>query len=63
MQNREEFLWWSHADETRQLLVPQHATKADIHKDEEGYWLNVWWNCGEIAPLTVQESNQAQGEI
>lgn len=62
MENREEFLWWGEANRMRDRLVPEFATKAEIKKDDEGYWLNVWWKCGIIAPLTVQESLQAQGE-
>lgn len=62
MINRESFFWWGEARLARDLLVPEHATKAEIKEDEEGYWLNVWWKCGIIAPLTVQEHRQAQGE-
>ena len=62
MNNRESFLWWGEARRARDMLVPEHATKAEIKRDEEGYWLNVWWKCGEIAPLTYNEHRQAQGE-
>ncbi len=62
MTNRESFMWWQEASRMRNVLVPEYATKAEIMKDESGYWLNVWWKCGVIAPLTVQESLQAQGE-
>lgn len=62
--NRETFLWWSEANAARHLIVPEYASKAEIHKDGEGYWLNVWWSCGVIAPLTVQEHIQAsEGEV
>ncbi|AHX01028.1 hypothetical protein HL13_gp68 [Dinoroseobacter phage DFL12phi1] len=57
--NRETFLWWSEANQARHLVVPAFASKAEIMKDDEGYWLNVWWSCGVIAPLTVQEHIQA----
>lgn len=59
MTNRQSFHFWSEASRVRDLLVPQFASKAVIHKDSEGYWLNVWWSCGVIAPLTVQEHLQA----
>ena len=62
MENRESFIWWGEARRMRDLLIPEHATKAEIKRDDKGYWLNVWWKCGIIAPLTVQESLQAQGE-
>jgi hypothetical protein len=64
MNNKESFIWWSEARRARDLLVPTYATKAEIKKDDEGYWLNVWWKCGIIAPLTYNEHLQAQeGEI
>jgi hypothetical protein len=57
--NRESFLFKQDADLAIKILVPQHASRAEIHRDEEGYWINVWWNCGIIAPLTIQEMEQA----
>ena len=59
MNNRENFLWWGQADSYRKLLVPYYATKTEIKQDDQGYWLNVWWKSGVIAPLTIQESIQA----
>lgn len=52
---RDAFLFISH-------LVPRFAHAASVHKDAGGYWLNVSWNCGVIAPLTIQETHQALGE-
>ena len=61
MQNREHFLWWAEAKAAIDLIVPEHATKAKIELDsDEGYWVNVWWNCGVIAPLTTNELLQAK---
>lgn len=57
--NRQTFLWWTEATTARSIIVPTYASKAEIHKNEEGYWLNVWWSCGVIAPLTIQEYAQA----
>lgn len=56
--NRKTFLWWSEANAARHLVVPEYASKAEIMKDDEVYWLNVWWNYGVITPLTVQEHIQ-----
>lgn len=62
MNNRKNFLWRKDAQATMKYLVPIHASRTEIMKDEQGYWLNVWWHCGVIAPLTVQEEAQALGE-
>jgi len=43
-------------------LVPKYAKAASVKKDGDGYWLNVSWNCGITAPLTIQETYQALGE-
>ena len=60
MENREAFIWWREARSMRDRLVPEYATKVEIKKDETGYWLNVWWKCGIIAPLTTNEAIQAE---
>lgn len=62
MQNRKNFLFRKHAHSFEKYLVPAHASRVEIKKDSEGYWINVWWHCGIIAPLTVQEEAQALGE-
>lgn len=62
MNNKELFFKWGEVKRVRDVLVPEHATKAEIERDEESYWLNVWWKCGIIAPLTIQEHHQVQGE-
>ena len=61
-QDRYYLYLWGEAHMMRDLLVPEHATKADIHKDDCRYWLNVWWRHGVIAPLTVNGLLQTQGE-
>lgn len=61
--NRKNFLFRKHAAAFQRYIVPTHASRCEIKKDHEGYWLNVWWHCGEIAPLTVQEEAQALGEM
>ena len=61
MKNRKSFIWWGEARIMRDVIVPEYATKAEIKKDDEGFWLNVWWKSGIIAPLTVQEESQAMG--
>lgn len=63
MLNRENFLFKQDAEITVKILVPRYATRAEIKKDSQGYWINVWWNCDIIAPLTCQEMAQALGEI
>ncbi|UAT28859.1 hypothetical protein PP753_gp20 [Dinoroseobacter phage vB_DshP-R7L] len=60
--NRKNFLFRKHAYAFEKYLVPAHASRVEIHRDSEGYWINVWWHCGIIAPLTVQEEAQALGE-
>lgn len=44
------------------ILVPKYATAASVMKDGGGYWLNVSWKCGILAPLTIQETIQALEE-
>lgn len=63
MNNRQHFLFEREAYLMIKQLVPKYAKTASVKKDAGGYWLNVSWNCGVIAPLTVQETNQALGEI
>lgn len=60
--NRESLLFQQDAEFIIKYLVPKHASRAEIHKDAHGYWINVWWNCGIIAPLTTNETHQALGE-
>ena len=60
--NRQNFLFLKDAQRIRNILIPAFAGRAEIHKDEQGYWINVWWHCGIIAPLTIQETLQALGE-
>lgn len=60
--NRQNFLFKRHAVASIKYLVPTHASRAEVKKDSEGYWLNVWWHCGVIEALTVQEMAQALGE-
>ncbi|ANJ20823.1 hypothetical protein RDp07_gp12 [Roseobacter phage RD-1410Ws-07] len=63
MKNRENFLFRGDAYLTTRILVPTYASRCEIQRDSEGYWINVWWHCGAIAPLTHNELNQAiQGE-
>lgn len=59
MKNRQTFLTQRDADLFIPVLVPKFATAASVKKDAGGYWLNVHWNCDIIAPLTVQETEQA----
>ena len=61
MNNRQVFLTERDADLFIKVLVPRYAKTASIKKDAGGYWLNVYWNCDIIAPLTVQETDQALG--
>lgn len=62
MNNLESFIWRGDARRARDMLVPEYASKAEIHINEEGYWLNVWWKSGIIAPLTCNEYLQVQGK-
>lgn len=62
MNNRKSYLFRYNAQAIIKYLVPAHASRCEIHKDEEGYWINVWWHCGVIAPLTHNEEAQALGE-
>ena len=62
MQNRENFLFKRHAESFIKYLVPAHASRCEVKKDSEGYWINVWWHCGIIEPLTHNEALQALGE-
>jgi len=60
--NRQTFLTRRDADLFIRVLVPRFATAASVKKDAGSYWLNVHWNCGIIAALTIQETDQALGE-
>lgn len=60
--NRQNFLFLKDAEQIVNILIPVFADRAEIHKDEQGYWINVWWHCDIIAPLTIQETLQALGE-
>lgn len=62
MNNRAVFYFYRDAMSFLPLLVPLHATRAEVNKDIDGYWINVWWRNGAVAPLTVQEEQQALGE-
>lgn len=62
MNNRKFYLFKYNAKAMIKFLVPTHASRCEIKKDEKGYWINVWWHCGIIAPLTHQEEAQALGE-
>lgn len=63
MLNRQDFLFKFEAERlATKLLQQKHATRVAIEKDDGGYWLNVWWRCGIIAPLTMQETDQAMGD-
>ena len=62
MLNRKDFLFNLEAKDFIPILVPTYATTVSIKKDAGGYWLNVTWNCGVTAPLTIQETEQALGE-
>ena len=62
MQNRQNFLFKHEAEKVAdRLLTFAFANKANVEKDGSGYWLNVWWKCGIIAPLTTSELSQAYG--
>tara|TARA_Y100000593_G_C4229772_1_gene296365 strand:+ start:79 stop:297 length:219 start_codon:yes stop_codon:yes gene_type:complete len=61
--NRQNFLFKRDAERVAdRLLSFAFATRVGVEKDDDGYWLNVWWKCGIIAPLTINETNQAYGE-
>lgn len=60
--NRQDFLFKHEAERIAELLLRQYATRVGVEKDSHGYWLNVWWKAGVIAPLTVNETRQALGE-
>lgn len=60
--NRAVFYYYRDAKTFIPLIVPIHANRAEVNKDIDGFWINVWWNNGEVAPLTVQEEAQALGE-
>lgn len=63
-ENTEFFLFASEASLAKKILVPTYATRAEIRKDpEQGFWINVWWNCGEISPLTSREMEQANEKL
>lgn len=59
---RQYFILYKDAQQLVSILVPQYATSADIKSNENGYWLNVSWNCGVLAALTTHETDQALGE-
>mgnify|MGYP003652022341 CR=1 FL=1 len=62
MQNRQNFLFKHEAERvSERLLAFAFATKANVERDDSGYWLNVWWKCGTTAPLTINELTQAYG--
>ena len=61
--NRKSYLFLKEAKDLEKYLVPDHASRVEIKKDKEGYWINVWWHCGVVAPLTIQEEAQALGEM
>lgn len=60
--NRQNFLFKKHAQASIKYIVPTHASRCEVKRDGEGYWLNVFWHCGIVAPLTVNEMAQALGE-
>jgi hypothetical protein len=60
--NRQNFLWRYQAGGHIKYLVTAYASRCEVKKDEQGYWLNVWWHCGVVAPLTIQEYHQSLGE-
>lgn len=62
MNNRKSYLFKYQAYGIIKYFVPTYASRCEVHKDEEGYWINVWWHCGVIAPLTHNEEAQALGE-
>lgn len=62
MINRENFLFERDAALIINVLVPKYAKTVSIRKDADGYWLNVHWNCGIVAPLTINETEQALGK-
>ncbi|ANJ20758.1 hypothetical protein HYO99_gp24 [Roseobacter phage RD-1410W1-01] len=63
MLNRQNFLFKHEAEKIgTKLLQGKYATRIGVEKDLDGYWLNVWWRCGIIAPLTLQETEQLLGE-
>lgn len=62
MSNTAYYLFRKDAALTTHLLVPEHASRAEIHESDNGWWINVFWNCGEVAPLTYNEELQAKGE-
>lgn len=61
--NCQFFLFRKDAEGFKRYLIPAHASRCEVKQNESGYWLNVWWHCGVIAPLTTQETAQALGEI
>lgn len=62
MDNRQYFLFKRQAESFIKFLVPMHASKAEVLKDDEGYWINVWWHCNAITPMTTHKMRQALGE-
>lgn len=62
MNNTKYYLFKRHAQTIVNYLVPTYASRCVVSRDDQGYWINVWWHCGIIAPLTYQEEAQALGE-
>lgn len=62
MLNRMNFLFKHEAEGFSDKLIPKHAKRVGVLRDENGYYINVHWNCGITAPMTVQEYDQALGE-
>jgi hypothetical protein len=62
MSNKRSYLFRQDALSIIKYVVPTYASRCEILKDTEGYWINVWWHCGAIAPLTHNEEAQALGE-
>lgn len=44
------------------VLLSDRKIRSDVHRSDEGHWLNVWWPNGVIAPLTFQELEQLNQE-
>lgn len=60
--NTQYFMFQHEAARFCDKLIPEYATMVGVLSNEHGYYLNVHWNCGIIAPMTVQEYDQALGE-
>lgn len=59
--NTQYYLFQSEADNmSNTLILKGFATMVERkYSHKYGYWLNVKWKCGETAPLTIQEVEQA----